>query len=64
MFDFNVTLDVITDLREITLHTIGILVVDDLKEFLQLSTDLRHLIMGIGVDAVDELVKPEIDEEI
>ena len=30
LLDFNVALNVITDLRQITFHTLGILVVDDL----------------------------------
>ena len=43
LLDFNVALNVITDLRQITLHAIGILVVDNLKEFFQLCTDLSYL---------------------
>ena len=50
LLDFNVALNVITDLRQITLHALGILVVDNLKEFFQLCSNLSYLVVGIGVE--------------
>ena len=50
MPDFNITLDVIPNLGKIRLHTVSILVVDNLQELFQLRTDLRDLIMSIGVE--------------
>ena len=47
--DFNIALDVVTDLRQVTLHAIGILRVDDLEQFLQLCAYLADLIVGIRV---------------
>ena len=45
-----IALHVIANLREIALHALSILVVDDLQKFLQLRTDLTHLVVGIGVE--------------
>ena len=50
ILDLDVTLDIISNLREVAFHTVGILVVDNLKQLLQLGTYLRHLVVGLGVE--------------
>ena len=50
LLNLDITLDVITDLRKISLHAVSIFGIDDLEQFLQFSTDLRHLIVGVGVE--------------
>ena len=50
LLDFDVALDIIAYLREIAFHAVGILVVDDFQEFFQLRTNLRHLVVGVGVE--------------
>ena len=50
MLDFDVALDVVSDFRKVTFHALGILVVDDFQELFQLRTNLRHLVVGIGVE--------------
>ena len=37
-------------LREIGFHAVGVFVVNDLQEFFQLITYLRHLVMGVGIE--------------
>ena len=50
LLDLNVALDVVTNLREIALHAVGIALVDDLEELLELGTYLGHLVVGVGVE--------------
>ena len=42
--------EIVADLREICLHAVGILVVDDFEKFLQLGANLRDLVVGVGVE--------------
>ena len=42
--------DIATNLREVALHTVLILCVDDGDEFLHLGADLLHLVLGVGVE--------------
>ena len=46
---FYIAFHIITDLREIAFHAVGIFVVDDLQQLLQLRTDLGDLIVRVGV---------------
>ena len=48
--DFYIAAHIVADLRQIALHALGILLVDDFEQFLQLRTNLRDLIVGIGVE--------------
>ena len=50
LFNLDVTLYVVTNLGEIGLHTISIFRIDNLKKFLELSTDLRDLIVRVRVE--------------
>lgn len=45
-----VALYVVAYLGEVALHAFGILVVDNLEQLLQLSADLRHLVVGVGIE--------------
>ena len=45
--DFNVTFYIVSYLGEISLHALGILIVNDLQKLFQFRTNLRHLVMGI-----------------
>ena len=49
LFYLYIALDIISDFRQIALHTIGILGVDNLQQLLELRTNLRHLVVGVRV---------------
>ena len=50
LFDLDVAPDVVADLTEIVLHPLTVLVVDDLQQLLQFGADLRHLVVGVGIE--------------
>ena len=43
-------LDMLTNLCQIALHSVCILMIDDIEKFLQLITNLRNLIMSVRVE--------------
>ena len=42
--------NVTSDLCEVSFHALGVFLVNDMKQFLHLFTDVFYLIMGIGVE--------------
>ena len=50
LLNLDIALDVVANLGEVALHARSIFLVDDFEELFQLGTDLRHLVVGVGVE--------------
>ena len=48
--NFYVAPYIVTYLCQITFHAVGIFVVNDFEQLLQLCPNLRHLVVGVGVE--------------